>query len=104
MAEKWTDLLQLEFANQGEMESAVGMETVLFGGPPEIGNVLKLANSQIGFMTIFAHPLFQNVADLVPAMGFASAEILNNKGVWSTKLILGTSVTINELYRRHNSR
>lgn len=86
MAEKWTDLLQLEFANQGEMESAVGMETVLFGGPPEIGNVLKLANSQIGFMTIFAHPLFQNVTDLVPAMGFASAEILNNKGVWSTKL------------------
>jgi 3',5'-cyclic-nucleotide phosphodiesterase len=86
VAEKWTDLLQLEFANQGEMESAVGMETVLFGGPPEIGNVLKLANSQIGFMTIFAHPLFQNVTDLVPAMGFASAEILNNKGVWSTKL------------------
>ena len=62
------------------------METVLFGGPPEIGNVLKLANSQIGFMTIFAHPLFQNVTDLVPAMGFASAEILNNKGVWFTKL------------------
>ena len=86
MAEKWTDLLQLEFANQGEMESAVGMETVLFGGPPEIGNVLKLANSQIGFMTIFAHPLFQNVTDLVPAMGFASAEILNNKGVWFKKL------------------
>ena len=80
------DLLQLEFANQGEMESAVGMETVLFGGPPEIGNVLKLANSQIGFMTIFAHPLFQNVTDLVPAMGFASAEILNNKGVWFTKI------------------
>jgi hypothetical protein len=48
--------------------------------------VLKLANSQIGFMTIFAHPLFQNVTDLVPAMGFASAEILNNKGVWFTKL------------------
>jgi 3',5'-cyclic-nucleotide phosphodiesterase len=86
VAEKWTDLLQLEFANQGEMESAVGMETVLFGGPPEIGNVLKLANSQIGFMTIFAHPLFQNVTDLVPAMGFASAEILNNKSVWFTKL------------------
>lgn len=67
------------------MESAVGMETVLFGGPPEIGNVLKLANSQIGFMTIFAHPLFQNVTDIIPAMGFAPAEILTNKGVWFTK-------------------
>ncbi len=61
------------------------METVLFGGPPEIGNVLKLANSQIGFMTIFAHPLFQNVTDIIPAMAFAPAEILTNKGVWFTK-------------------
>lgn len=67
------------------MEQAVGMETVLFGGPPEIGNVLKLANSQIGFMTIFAHPLFQNVSDIIPAMGFGAAEILTNKGVWFTK-------------------
>lgn len=62
------------------------METVLFGGPPEIGNVLKLGNSQIGFMTIFAHPLFQNVTDIIPAMGFAPAEIVANKGVWFTKI------------------
>jgi 3',5'-cyclic-nucleotide phosphodiesterase len=82
VAEKWTHLLQREFANQGAMEEAVGMETVLFGGPPEIGNLLKLANSQIGFMTIFAHPLFQNVTDIIPAMGFAPAEILTNKSVW----------------------
>src|SRR5436305_4055328 len=68
------------------MESAVGMETVLFGGPPEIGNVLKLAHSQIGFMTIFAHPLFNDVADIIPAMGFAPAEIITNKGVWAVKI------------------
>ena len=85
MAEKWTHLLQKEFANQGEMESAVGMETTLFGGPPELGNMLKLANGQIGFMTIFAHPLFANVADIIPAMSFAGDEILTNKGVWFTR-------------------
>ena len=68
------------------MESAVGMETVLFGGPPEIGNVLKLAHSQIGFMTIFAHPLFNDVTDMIPAMGFAPAEIINNKSVWHTRI------------------
>lgn len=67
------------------MESAVGMETTLFGGPPEIGNMLKLANGQIGFMTIFAHPLFANVADIIPAMSFAADEILTNKGVWFTR-------------------
>lgn len=85
MAEKWTHLLQKEFAKQGEMEEAVGMETTLFGGPPELGNSLKLANGQIGFMTIFAHPLFANVADIIPAMGFAADEILTNKGVWFTR-------------------
>ena len=85
MAEKWTHLLQKEFAKQGEMEQAVGMETTLFGGPPELGNMLKLANGQIGFMTIFAHPLFANVTDIIPAMGFAAEEILTNKGVWFTR-------------------
>ena len=67
------------------MENAVGMETTLFGGPPEIGNMLKLANGQIGFMTIFAHPLFANVADIIPAMSFAADEILTNKSVWFTR-------------------
>lgn len=85
VAEKWTHLLQKEFAHQGEMEAAVGMETALFGGPPELGNMLKLANGQIGFMTIFAHPLFANVADIIPAMRFAADEILTNKGVWFTR-------------------
>lgn len=61
------------------------METTLFGGPPELGNMLKLANGQIGFMTIFAHPLFANVADIIPAMRFAADEILTNKGVWFTR-------------------
>jgi len=60
----------------------VGMETTLFGGPPELGNLLKLANGQVGFMTIFAHPLFANVADIIPAMAFAAQEILTNKDVW----------------------
>jgi hypothetical protein len=67
------------------MEQAVQMETTLFGGPPELGNMLKLANGQIGFMTIFAHPLFSNVADIIPAMRFAADEILTNKGVWFTR-------------------
>lgn len=85
VAEKWTYKLQEEFAHQGEMENNIGMETTLFGGPPEIGNMLKLANGQIGFMTIFAHPLFANVTDIIPAMGFAAEEILINKGVWFTR-------------------
>jgi 3',5'-cyclic-nucleotide phosphodiesterase len=86
VAERWTHLLQQEFASQGEMENQVGMETTLFGGPPEIGNMMKLANGQIGFMGIFAHPLFANVTDVIPAMGFAATEITNNKTVWITRI------------------
>jgi 3',5'-cyclic-nucleotide phosphodiesterase len=64
------------------MEKEVGMETALFGGPPELGNLLKLANGQINFMGIFASPLFDGVADLLPEMSFAANEIRRNKLLW----------------------
>ncbi|KAE8144267.1 high affinity cAMP phosphodiesterase [Aspergillus avenaceus] len=82
VAEKWTKILQEEFANQGEMEKEVGMETALFGGPPELGNVYKLATGQIGFMSIFALPLFEGVADILPDMRFTVENIRNNQSRW----------------------
>ncbi|KAF7585684.1 3',5'-cyclic-nucleotide phosphodiesterase [Aspergillus hancockii] len=82
VAEKWTKILQEEFANQGEMEKEVGMETALFGGPPELGNTYKLATGQIGFMSIFALPLFEGVADILPDMQFTVEHIRNNQSKW----------------------
>ena len=64
------------------MEKDVGIPTALFGGPPELGNVVKLANSQIGFMNIFARPLFEAMTDIAPAMVFAVDEIKANLDVW----------------------
>lgn len=84
VAERWTKILQEEFANQGEMEKEVGMETALFGGPPELGNIFKLATGQIGFMSIFALPLFEGVADLLPQMSFTVDQIRSNQSVWRT--------------------
>ncbi|KAF9886823.1 3',5'-cyclic-nucleotide phosphodiesterase [Aspergillus nanangensis] len=84
VAEQWTKILQEEFANQGEMEKEVGMETALFGGPPEIGNIYKLATGQIGFMSIFALPLFEGVADIIPDMRFTVDQIRNNQSRWHT--------------------
>ena len=86
VAAKWSDILQLEFANQGIMEKAVGIPTTLFGGPPELGNVTKLANSQIGFMNIFAGPLFEAVTDILPPMVFAVEEMKKNQEVWKQKI------------------
>ncbi|KAL3454799.1 hypothetical protein BJX65DRAFT_301426 [Aspergillus insuetus] len=82
VAEKWTKILQEEFANQGEMEKEVGMETALFGGPPEIGNVYKLATGQMGFMSIFALPLFEGVSDILPGLRFTVEHIRTNHTRW----------------------
>lgn len=68
------------------MEKDVGIETTLFGGPPEIGNTIKLANSQNGFMNIFARPLFEAVTDILPTMIFAVNEIKTNTDMWQGKI------------------
>lgn len=86
IAAQWADILQQEFANQGIMEKDVGIETTLFGGPPEIGNIIKLANSQNGFMNIFARPLFESVTDILPTMVFAVNEMKANTGIWKDKI------------------
>ncbi|KAL2823174.1 hypothetical protein BDW59DRAFT_100000 [Aspergillus cavernicola] len=82
VAEQWTKILQEEFANQGEMEKEVGMETALFGGPPELGNVYKLATGQMGFMSIFALPLFEGVSDILPGLRFTVDHIRSNHTRW----------------------
>ncbi|KAL8714909.1 MAG: hypothetical protein Q9220_001422 [cf. Caloplaca sp. 1 TL-2023] len=86
IAAAWADILQLEFANQGAMEGDLGMTTTLFGGPPELGNIIKLANSQNGFMNIFACPLFEAVGDILPSMKFAVDEMKANQEIWRRKI------------------
>jgi hypothetical protein len=49
-------------------------------------DIIKLGESQIGFMNIFACPLFEAVTDILPAMRFAVDEILANKAVWERKI------------------
>jgi hypothetical protein len=62
------------------------MPSCLFGGPPVRDDMIKLGESQIGFMNIFARPLFEAVTDILPAMRFAVDEILTNKATWDTKI------------------
>lgn len=68
------------------MEKDVGIPTTLFGGPPELGNLIKLGNSQNSFMNIFARPLFEAVADIMPAMAFAVNEMKTNQEIWTEKI------------------
>jgi hypothetical protein len=68
------------------MEHELQMPSCLFGGPPVRDDMIKLAESQIGFMNIFARPLFEAVTDILPAMRFAVDEISTNQGVWESKI------------------
>jgi hypothetical protein len=84
-AAKWANILTDEFSNQGIMEQELQMPSCLFGGPPIRDDTIKLGESQIGFMNIFACPLFEAVTDILPAMRFAVDEILANKAVWERR-------------------
>lgn len=68
------------------MEKELNLPTCLFGGPPDRGDAIKMAESQIGFMNIFAGPLFEGVSDILPAMSFSVAELGANRSVWEKKI------------------
>ncbi|KAF2476246.1 HD-domain/PDEase-like protein [Lindgomyces ingoldianus] len=85
-AARWANILTDEFSNQGIMEQELQIPTCLFGGPPTRNDIIKLGESQIGFMNIFARPLFEAVADILPAMRFSVDEILINNATWEKKI------------------
>ncbi|KAF2665976.1 HD-domain/PDEase-like protein [Microthyrium microscopicum] len=85
-AHQWANILTEEFANQGSMEAELGIPTCLFGGPPVVGDLIKLGESQQGFMNIFARPLFESVTDVLPPMHFSVDELEKNKITWQKKI------------------
>jgi 3',5'-cyclic-nucleotide phosphodiesterase len=68
------------------MEQELQIPSCLFGGPPVRDDIIKLGESQIGFINIFARPLFEGVTYLLPAMGFAVEEMSINKSTWDDKI------------------
>jgi hypothetical protein len=68
------------------METDLGIPSCLFGGPPAVGNLIKLGESQIGFMSIFARPLFEGITGLLPSMSFTVEELDRNKKIWEQKI------------------
>ena len=88
VAVRWAGILQSEFANQGVMENEVGIPTTLFGGPPELGNLIKLGQSQKSFMNFFAQPLFESVVNVLPALAFTVDELRNNQAIWAERIRL----------------
>ncbi|KAK6585740.1 hypothetical protein PZA11_002467 [Diplocarpon coronariae] len=84
VAAQWTMILTDEFARQASMENDLGIPSALFAAP--VREIIALGKSQIGFMNMFAIPLFQGVTDVMPEMGFCVEELQRNKTGWERKI------------------
>ena len=67
------------------MENDLGIPSALFA-PPVRDSVLEMGKSQIGFMNLFALPLFQGVTGIMPSMQFSVDELQDNKATWEMKI------------------
>ena len=66
------------------MENQIGISSSLISEPRK--DFLSLAKAQLGFMNMFAIPLFQGVADLLPFMQYTVDELEGNKTLFETAI------------------
>ncbi|GAO13889.1 uncharacterized protein UV8b_03876 [Ustilaginoidea virens] len=81
---KWMYILSEEFSRQASMEEELDIKSSLLAQPKK--DILSLATAQLGFMNVFAIPLFEGVADIMPAMRYVVDELETNKGLFEKKL------------------
>ncbi|EMR66692.1 putative high affinity camp protein [Eutypa lata UCREL1] len=74
---QWMYILCDEFSRQANMESEIGIPSSLISPPKK--DFLLLGKSQLNFMNMFAFPLFQGVADVLPTMQYTVDELEVNK-------------------------
>lgn len=66
------------------MEKDLQIKSTLFAAPAT--ETIALAKSQIGFMNMFARPLFENVTDIMPPMQYCVDELLGNIRAWEGRI------------------
>lgn len=66
------------------METDLGIPTALYAPPTR--EPIALGKSQLGFMNMFAIPLFNGVTDVMPAMAFCCEELERNKTGWESRI------------------
>ncbi|QPH02037.1 hypothetical protein C2857_006242 [Epichloe festucae Fl1] len=81
---KWMHNLSEEFSRQASMEEELDIKSSLLAHPKK--DILSLSNAQLGFMNMFAIPLFQGVADIMPAMRYTVDELEVNSGLFEQKV------------------
>lgn len=66
------------------MESELDIASSLLAPPKK--DLVSLAKAQLSFMNMFAIPLFQGVADVMPAMKYTVDELDRNKGLFEHRV------------------
>jgi hypothetical protein len=70
-------ILADEFSRQASMEKELCIQSSLYAAPTQ--EIIASFKAQLGFMNMFAIPLFQGVADLLPALHYCVEELDKNK-------------------------
>ncbi|KAI1326359.1 HD-domain/PDEase-like protein [Xylariaceae sp. FL0255] len=73
---RWMTILCDEFSRQFDMEQEIGIPSSLIAPPKK--DFLSLANAQLGFVNLFAIPLFQGVTEILPHMEYTVIELEQN--------------------------
>ncbi|KAL7918894.1 hypothetical protein ACQKWADRAFT_216755 [Trichoderma austrokoningii] len=81
---KWMHMLSEEFSRQASMEDELEIKSSLMAAPKK--DILSLSNAQLGFMNMFAIPLFQGVAEIMPGMEYTVGELYTNKKFFEIKV------------------
>ncbi|KAI1502731.1 hypothetical protein F5X99DRAFT_417718 [Biscogniauxia marginata] len=74
---QWMTILCEEFSRQATMEKEIGIPSSLISPPKK--DFMALAKAQLGFMDMFAIPLFKGVADVLPDMQYTVLELDKNR-------------------------
>jgi hypothetical protein len=100
---KWMYILSDEFSRQASMEDELKIPTSLMVRPTR--DMVTLGKSQLGFMNLFALPLFQGVADLLPPMQYCVDALESNKVLFEAKVAEAQSKKepVSQTLRRHES-
>src|SRR6266480_2736284 len=85
IAVQWASILTDEFSRQASLETDLKIPTSLAVAPTKASS-LALAKSQIGFMKLFAVPLFGQIAEVMPEMAFGINEIEANLERWNAMI------------------
>ncbi|OLN81787.1 3',5'-cyclic-nucleotide phosphodiesterase regA [Colletotrichum chlorophyti] len=81
---KWMHILSDEFSRQASMESELDIASSLLSPPKK--DLMSLSKAQLSFMNMFAIPLFQGVADILPAMRYTVDELEINKSLFEQRI------------------